>query len=56
MKKKIAWITLISCALVLFGSLFWTMISGDPMPFIFGYPVAAILLAISYALRPVRLL
>lgn len=52
MKEKL-FITFTALAgLGLFGSLMWTGISGNPMPFIVGYPVAFVCLMIAWLFQP----
>ncbi len=54
MKKNIWVVFMLASAIVLFGTLGWAMVTPNPMPFILGYPIAAILLGVSYIFKPKR--
>lgn len=51
MKELIEIITLLLAIVILIGTLGWSLVSGAPMPFVIGYPIAAVILLLSWMIN-----
>jgi hypothetical protein len=52
--ENIYTISTLLCGVFLFGSLFWSAVSGNGVYFVFGYPVAVVLLVVAHWSRSKR--